>query len=44
MRTQRRWKRRTRRMERAEKAGEGEGVFWGGHVACCKEKRKQVVR
>lgn len=35
-----RWKRKTRRKERAGKAGEEEGVFWGGLVACCKARTK----
>lgn len=30
-----------RRMERAGKAGEGEGVFWGGLVVCCERKKER---
>lgn len=28
-------------MERAGTAGEGEGVFWGGLVVCCKERKNR---
>lgn len=31
-----------RRMERAGKAGEGEGVFWGGLVVCCERKKERA--